>query len=49
VSPVPSVEWLSTTITLNANGVFCDSALFTASAIVRARFRTGITTLAFTG
>ena len=46
---VPSVEWLSTTRTLNGKSVSCDSALFTASAIVSFRFRTGMTTEASTG
>ena len=48
-SSVPSVEWLSTTITLNLNVVSCDSADFIASAIVRTRLRTGIITEATTG
>ena len=41
---VPSVEWLSTTMTLNLNVVFCDKADFTASATVFALLYTGITT-----
>ncbi len=46
---MPSLEWLSTTITLNANGVFWESALARPRRSVRARLRTGITTLALTG
>ncbi len=49
IAVVPSVEWLSTTITLKGKSVRCARALFTASATVRTRFRTGMTTLASTG
>ena len=49
ISVVPSVEWLSTTTTLKGNGACCESALTTASRIVRSRFLTGMTTLASTG
>ena len=48
ISDVPSVEPLSTTIRLYAKVVFCISTLSMASAMVRARLRTGITTVAST-
>ena len=44
ISPVRSVEWLFTTITLNGKLVFCSKALFTASAIVFSRLKTGMIT-----
>ena len=46
---VRSVEWLSTTITLNGNGASWASALCTACITVRSRLRTGMTTDASTG
>ena len=49
MSVVPSVEWLSTTITLNLPSSFWSSADLTASAMVRTRLRTGIMTDASTG
>ena len=49
ISLVPSVEWLSMTITLKEKSATCDKADWTASAIVRTRFRTGMMTDAITG
>ena len=46
---VRSVEWLSTTITLKEDEARCARALRAASATVRSRLRTGMTTLARTG
>ena len=45
---VPSVEWLSTTMTLYSNAVSCLRAESTASAMVFSRLNTGMMTEAST-
>ena len=49
ICEVLSVEWLSTTSTLNGKAAFCLSTDDIASAMVDSRLRTGITTEASTG